>query len=298
MPLMKGTALLDNRHIARNGIVVPEAYTGVIVSVAIHPDRVAIARQPVTMSDAQKGSDKKRRHEQSRRQQGGGVRGKVQTLSNPSRRRFIHEARGIMGLCWELTLTYPAKFPTGQAGGATVRRHWDGFRRWLVQQKVGGISMQEFQARGAPHRHVLLNRQVDLDAARIRWHQLLKTDDPEHRQYGVIGGPLRKHPHAMIHYLAKPEQKLPPPDFGNVGRYWSVFGPVEKHSVERIVGKIEKVAPLIRVVRHLERKARLTRGQKVRTDRGLYGFTCYSPATLASLAKRLPDLCRLFGLGN
>lgn len=298
MERRQGEPTLDNRHITRKENTAPQTYTGVIATVAIYSDRVAVARQPVTMSDAKRGSESQRRHEQPRQQQGGGIRGKVQTFSARSRRNFIHEARGIMGLCWEITLTYPDTFPMGATGGDMVRRHWDGFRRWLVKQGIGGVSMQEFQGRGAPHRHILLNRPIDIDAARIRWHQIVGTNDPQHRERGIIGGPLRKHPHAAIHYLAKPEQKTPPDNYGNVGRFWSIFGPVEKHGVERIVGTIEQVAPLIRIVRRLERDARRARGQRVRTDRGLYGFTCYSPETLAALAKRLPDLLPLFGLQN
>lgn len=289
---------LDNRHISRKEIARPEGYSGVIATVAIYSDRLAIARQPITLSDGKGQCNKQRLHERQRQQQGGGIRGNILTLSAPSRRRFIHEARGIMGLCWEITLTYPEVFPTGQGGCDAVRRHWDGFRRWLVKQGIGGVYMQEFQERGAPHRHILLNGPIDLDAARLRWHQIVKTDDPKHRQRGVVGGPLRKHPHAVIYYLAKREQKTPPVDYGNVGRFWSVFGPVEKHSVERIVGRIEQVAPLIRIVRRLERNARCARGQRARPDRGLYGFTCYNPETLAIFTKHLSNLCHLFGLSS
>jgi len=277
-------------------MVVPTAYTGVVAIVAIHADRISIARQPVTISDTERGNiETKRRHERPRKQQGGGARGKVQTLSDQSRRRFVHEARGIMGLCWELTLTYPENFPTGETGGDITRRHWDGFRRWLVKQGIGGISMQEIQERGAPHRHLLLNQSVDLNAARSRWNQIVAGNDLNHRGRGVTGAPLRKHPNAAINYLAKRDQKNPPESYGNVGRFWTVFGPIQKHSVERIVGTVERVGPLIRIVRRLEHDSRRKRGERAKADRGLYGFTCYSPETLATLTKRLPDLLDLFG---
>ena len=58
-----------------------------------------------------------------------------------------------------LTLTYPAEFPTD---GKLVKAHLNRFLGWIRRKYVdpGYLWFLEFQARGAPHIHILLTEEL------------------------------------------------------------------------------------------------------------------------------------------
>ena len=132
-----------------------------------------------------------------------------------------------------ITLTYPKEFPSD---GLTVKYHLHQFLTWL-RKDTGGCSylwFLEFQARGAPHIHILYdtpypkrNRQAYTDL-RLRvsmaWYRIVGSKDEKHLSAGTRVERLRKPDGAARYatkYAWKMKQKAVPPAYQNVGRLWA-----------------------------------------------------------------------------
>lgn len=98
---------------------------------------------------------------------GGGIRGRIEGMSDASRRRLMFVARNVdQRLPTFLHLTYGRRAPTS---GREVKRHWERMRHWLTRRGIGGLWFLEFQERGAPHIHALLTGRVEWDQAHAAW---------------------------------------------------------------------------------------------------------------------------------
>lgn len=153
----------------------------------------------------------------------GGRRGRVTELSSGAARRFVFAVNNA-GCDWVAIchLTYPREFP---GSGREVKRHLDRFLKWLNRKGVKWAWVEEFQARGAPHFHVLLSGCVRRQEVAEVWHRVTGCEDPRHLTAGTRIEAVRS-PKGLIRYLgkylSKKEQKVAPIGFEHVGRYWGM----------------------------------------------------------------------------
>ena len=89
---------------------------------------------------------------------GGGKRGEVGGFSAASRRRLLQTMARLAPEQAEyplslITLTYGAVFPDAEGAKRHLFTFWKRVRRWA--EGVGGVWRLEFQARGAPHFHLI-----------------------------------------------------------------------------------------------------------------------------------------------
>ena len=130
-----------------------------------------------------------------------------------------------------LTLTYPGRFPQC---GLVVKKHLHAILAELRRQYTGleYVWFLEFQQRGAPHFHILLNVRLGLhkrerlpqrERVNAAWYRIVGSNEPKHRQAGINWENVRLPDglrHYAVKYMAKMEQKTVPPAYRNVGRLW------------------------------------------------------------------------------
>ena len=155
------------------------------------------------------------------------IRGEVSEFSWRSRKRlaFVASNTDIMFTSM-LTLTYPRQFPND---GKDVKRNLNAFLVAL-RRKTPEVSMLwflEFQRRGAPHIHIMLRgvrvwRPMQLWASET-WHRIVDSGDLRHLAAGTrlerVRNPNGARNYA-VKYAYKMRQKVVPPDYRNVGRFW------------------------------------------------------------------------------
>lgn len=161
-------------------------------------------------------------------------RGVIKKLSSKSRQRLALFATENT-IDWEsmLTLTYGANYR--EFYGTDVKSHLYEALRWL-KNSWGGIAYLwfiEFQKRGAPHFHVLLNvtpDNIDRHFMAYQWCRLVgggnrKEMDKIFYQHCKIQcwDKIREVDGArryVLKYASKTEQKTVPFKYQNVGRFW------------------------------------------------------------------------------
>lgn len=160
---------------------------------------------------------------------GGSPRGEISNFSNNSRRRlaFVASNTSIKFVAM-VTLTYPLEFP---GDGREVKRHFANFMKAL-RRKLGKMSylwFLEFQKRGAPHYHILIDRprKVSKDFkmwVSRSWYRIVGSNDDKHLRAGTRTENVRKGESLSryaVKYAIKMRQKAVPEQYRNVGRFWS-----------------------------------------------------------------------------
>lgn len=275
----------NERRISRKS---PIAHVGYEAKIILNTDRTTVKRRVII--DRETGSVKPPVETSTRT--GGGKRGRVFEFSRSSRRTFFARANSIAGLVYMATFTYPDDAP---ASPDSAKKDWDALRRWVVGHGTYGMMVREYQERGAVHYHLITSEHLPVDRLSERWARITGAGDDSHaKRYGVrvremydVSGAIR--------YLGKREQKQHPETEQSFGRIWSEFGDIQRYSTETFVGNQKAVAPLLRVLRGLERASRRTRQRRPRNDKGIYGFTAWG-ATDQAFRARLPELFQLFGI--
>jgi hypothetical protein len=160
------------------------------------------------------------------------TRSEITTFSKASRRRLAFVASNTTIVFTTLiTLTYPGSFPSD---GNKVRRDRKAFLDWLRREAPGCeyLWFLEFQKRGAPHFHVLhdypwptTRREVTELRFRVdsTWYRIVGSGDPRHLAAGCRTEKLRSSrggAHYAVKYASKMRQKVVPPGYRNVGRFW------------------------------------------------------------------------------
>jgi hypothetical protein len=154
------------------------------------------------------------------------VRGKVVELSASSRKKlaFVASNTGVVFLTL-ITLTYPKIYPND---GAQSKKHLRAFLQYLrrIDGEINYLWFIEFQRRGAPHYHILVDIPVnrfDKMAVSERWAAIASKSDKLHVLAGTRvesvrnGGNLA---HYAVKYAMKTYQKKVPDVYSNVGRFW------------------------------------------------------------------------------
>jgi len=160
------------------------------------------------------------------------TRGKVTEFSQASRKRLAFVASNTpVQLRTMITLTYPAEYPSD---GKAVKLQLRQFLDWLSKE-TGGCEylwFLEFQARGAPHFHILTDWPLPRDRdhkvmwyARIaqKWYEIVDSGDFKHRLAGTRTETLRSADGGAryaVKYAQKMRQKHVPENYQNVGRFW------------------------------------------------------------------------------
>ncbi len=200
------------------------------------------------------------------------VRGVITALSAKSANRLKFNARNVTTARTLLTLTYPKAFPLN---GDVCKGHFKRLRQALQRRGLSGLWFREFQRRGAPHYHIFIDGTIPKAAVARLWYEIVGSGDEKHLKAGTRVEAIRK-PHAMAayaaKYAAKSEQKDVPEGFENIGRFWGIFGDMRPIPQRVIEGSIKAVAPLIRIIKKVERLEREGRGLRPRRDNGLQGF--------------------------
>lgn len=182
-------------------------------------------------------------------------RSSIKEFSHQSRMRLWMAIRNC-GVVFRslLTITYPREFP---CSGPQTKKHLKAFAQWLRDNFHGirGIWFLEFQLRGAPHYHILLDvdlasygllttrrrrktspgadsyqTSVETEAGAARaWYGIVGSGDPRHLRAGVSWEVLESIEAAERYaakHAVKPHQKAVPEGFERVGRFWGQIGGV------------------------------------------------------------------------
>jgi hypothetical protein len=159
-------------------------------------------------------------------------RGDIMNLSKASRKRLAFVANNTeVAFRTMITLTYPGEYTND---GKEVKAHLHKFLRWCRYQwdDPSYLWFLEFQKRGAPHIHILLDislstiaerREVVYNAVRREWYKVVGSGDPKHLAAGTRVEMIRKPDGAArycLKYAYKCEQKAVPPAYRSVGRFW------------------------------------------------------------------------------
>lgn len=151
-----------------------------------------------------------------------------------------------------VTLTYPADYPQS---GRVIKSHLNRFLSWVrARFCVQYVWFLEFQRRGAPHFHVLLEGDMTPykeDVSRT-WYDAVGSGDERHLRAGTRTEKIRQAGGARNYaakYGAKREQKVVPAQFRDVGRFWgasrgvkaSPLKSIEVHDMSVIVDTLESV---------------------------------------------------------
>lgn len=202
---------------------------------------------------------------------GGSTRSAITGFSARSGQRMRKYLRGCEAeYAYMHTLTYPFSY---ESNGAVVKDHLKKYMRWLKDQHINsGQELKgrfsafwflEFQSRGAPHYHIFTNCLVDYKKVAKKWFEIVGSEDNRHLAAGTRVEALKKGRGGTISYAskyaAKAEQKTPPEDYKNIGRFWGVYGNrviVEASTVVRACD-YEKYASNFRKLKKLLELAKL-----------------------------------------
>jgi hypothetical protein len=162
-----------------------------------------------------------------------GTRSSITEFSKRSRQRLAFVACNTsVKFRTMITLTYPKEFPTD---GRRVKANLNAFLAALERhqgRRPSYLWFLEFQIRGAPHYHILLDvpmptRPVDIKNFRNwvaeTWYRVVDSGDHKHREAGTRTERIRKRDGAAryaVKYSMKMKQKACPPDYRDVGRFW------------------------------------------------------------------------------
>jgi hypothetical protein len=197
------------------------------------------------------------------------TRGDVVEFSRKSRQRLAFVAANTdVQFKTMITLTYPKDFPSD---GQKVKANFHAFLEWLSRDlgaRPSYLWFLEFQKRGAPHFHLLIDwslpliwreQRVTLDghtvtrkrenpdartavkAFRFRvsaaWYRIVGSGDPKHLAAGTRVERVRKKDGAAryaVKYALKMHQKRVPQGYHNVGRFWGYSRDVVPKPVQEL----------------------------------------------------------------
>jgi hypothetical protein len=160
------------------------------------------------------------------------IRGDVKEFSLRSRKRLAFVAANtIVQFTQMITLTYPKEFPSdGRKVKSDLSNFLDFVRR--DQARPDYLWFLEFQKRGAPHIHLLLDapwpstlRDKVNWRFRVRsaWYRIVGSGDEKHLLAGTSVEKLRTPEGGKryaVKYALKMYQKIVPLGYRNCGRFW------------------------------------------------------------------------------
>lgn len=197
-----------------------------------------------------------------------------------------------------VTLTYPSNWEQVAPSNRAARAHFDAFRsrlRRALTTEPSAIWKREFQARGAPHYHLLIALPSVIGGEPIaawvsrNWYEIVGSRDPRHLAAGTgldWAEPLRGiDPVRVAQYFAvhaapgstsKEYQNSAPSlwvEARDVGRFWGYWGLDRAESTARL--SVSDVIEVRRLLRGLDRSRLRTRRTRVRRVRRSTGLVYY-----------------------
>jgi hypothetical protein len=231
-------------------------------------------------------------------------RGLVTEFSDKSRNRLLFCAfNAKVEWLGFITLTYPAEFPTD---GSIVRGHRNTFLIYLRREYpfICYLWALEFQTRGAPHIHLLVDQFIDIGWLSETWYRVVGSKDEKHLRAGTSIEFVRGREHGASYlaktYTAKRDQKQVPEEYLNVGRFWGASRdlvvalqktstPLDAQGIQtvralrRFVEKKVQVKRLRHVSERPSKSRYVKRKKKLKhLHTGLNGFTAYNGAKVGA----------------
>lgn len=181
-------------------------------------------------------------------------RGSVREFSMGSIKRFKFILRNTIHLMnFEAALTYPNEYPND---GLIIKKHFHRMRSRLNYKGYKYIWTLEFQKRGAPHFHMLLDREIEKSTLAKMWFDIVKSGDEKHLDRGVHIAKI-KTKEGMLHYftsyLSKQDQKSVPYEFQNVGRFWGYSLSLLEYKIKKYYGNPEDIQLLRKNLRPMRK---------------------------------------------
>jgi len=98
----------------------------------------------------------------------------------------------------------------------------------------------EFQERGAPHFHGIIDKEIKEKELKKMWYEIVDSKYRWHLSRGAHIAPIRSieaYAKYMTDYLTKQEQKIVPQEYRDVGRFWGYSRSLlEPHIIKIIFG--------------------------------------------------------------
>jgi hypothetical protein len=119
-----------------------------------------------------------------------------------------------------IDLTYPNDYPMD---GEVVKKQLHKFTSWLRYRDYKYFWVLEFQERGAPHFHFIVDKTITYKDVANVWYKIVSSGDTKHLKAGTRVAAIRRK-NSMAYYLTKymnkSEQKIVPKEYQKVGRFW------------------------------------------------------------------------------
>jgi len=177
-------------------------------------------------------------------------RGEIKQFSWASRRRARLVIRNVSSyMRVEAGLTYPKQYAVS---GEETKKHLHALMEWLRRRNNSALWMLEFQKRGAPHYHLLLQMPIPKDELANAWYRIVGSKDPKHLKHGTHIAWIRSHAKTASYfstYMTKVGQKQVPDNFTGVGRFWGYTKKLLRCQVRHINGDQKSLLRLTRQVR-------------------------------------------------
>lgn len=216
-------------------------------------------------------------------QVGGGLRGSIGVFSDGSRRRMF---RTLLAIQWpENLLALHLTYHWMPSSGARCKRDLDTFRRAWTRKwgTAKGMWKQEYQLRGVPHFHLVLEWPGGANLEEIQawvseaWARVVGQDEA-HRKAGTRVEKVRSKL-GVAGYLAgyltkrKVEQHEVPEGWWT-GRWWGMWGVKPQWSEQEV--SLQSFLKIRRVVMGLRRSRKRHSKRRVKVHRLLAGTWTWS----------------------
>jgi hypothetical protein len=177
-------------------------------------------------------------------------RTRIVNFSKRSAKRLRFAIRNSENL-WKafLTLTYPADFP---CDGRKTKKHLNAFLQYLRRKEIKFTWVLEFQSRGAPHYHIIVSDFIHKHELSQVWYRIVGSKDEKHLKAGTGIEAIKSKGHLygyLSNYIKKLDQKTPPEEFENVGRFWGASRNLLTFEMFQQVNHFYKLSRMIKLIR-------------------------------------------------
>lgn len=146
-------------------------------------------------------------------------RGKINQFSEKSKRRFLFFMRNCdCEFNYIITLTYDKI----EVNGINVKKHLNNFLGYLRKAKIKYAWCLEFQRRGAPHFHIMIDKKICILCYSFLWNRIIKGSY-DNLNCGLDRKKIYNKDGLTIYlrkYLSKMNQKSVPNTYKDVGRFF------------------------------------------------------------------------------